>query len=100
MWSFVDGQPSPETRKKLVKDLPTIFKSPLEILAAKLSGNRFEIDCNIRSGNSDFCGGNLLFEATAVTVRDEANKEYSVSELAEICRGYWNEWKAKNAKHA
>jgi hypothetical protein len=92
-WPAVVGN-----EKKIIKDLPTMFKSPLEILEAKLSDSRIEIDCNIRSRDSEFCGGNLLFEATAATVRDEANKVYSISELTEVCRGYWNEWKAKNAK--
>jgi hypothetical protein len=31
-------------------------------------------------------------------VHDEANKEYSISELTEICSGYWNEWKMKYGK--
>src|SRR5262249_34404056 len=78
--------------KKLVTDPPTIFKFSLEIVAAKLSENRIEIECSIRSGGSEFSGGDLLFEAMSATVRDEANKEYSISELTEICREYWNEW--------
>jgi len=86
--------------KKLIAETSDIFKSPLEILEAKLTGDRIEVVCNIKSNvDSEFCGGELLFHADAATVRDEANKEYSISELGEICRGYWNDWKLKNAKH-
>src|SRR5689334_21078344 len=67
--------------KKLVSKLSDIFELPLEILEAKLTGDRIEVVCNIKSNaNSEFCGGELLFHADAAMVRDEANKEYSISE--------------------
>jgi hypothetical protein len=92
-WPAILGQ-----EKKLITEFSTIFKSTLEILEAKLSGNRIDLACNLRDRSSEFCGGDLSFNASAATVRDEANKEYSVSELTEICKGYWDEWKARNAK--
>ena len=85
--------------KKLVTEFSAIFQSALEILEAKLTDGRIEVICNIKSdADSEFCGGELLFSADAATVRDEANKDYSISELGEICKAYWSEWKAKNAK--
>ena len=85
--------------KKLVTEFSAIFESALEILEAKLTDGRIEVVCNIKSdADSEFCGGELLFSADAATVRDEANKDYSISELGEICKAYWSEWKANNAK--
>jgi hypothetical protein len=85
--------------KELVSDLAIIFKPALEILEANLKEDQFEVVCNIKSfSNSDYCGGELLFRANSARVRDEANKEYSISELDEICRAYWNEWKMKQDK--
>ena len=85
--------------KKLVTEFSAIFESALEILEAKLTDGRIEVVCNIKSdADSEFCGGELFFSADAATVRDEANKDYSISELGEICKAYWSEWKANNAK--
>ena len=89
-----------ENEKVLITDPAVIFKLELEILSANLKGDCFEIICNIPSYlNSDYIGGELLFRANSAQVYDEAGKEYSISELTEICSGYWNEWKLKNAKH-
>ena len=85
--------------KKRVTEFSAIFESALEILEAKLTDGRIEVVCNIKSNaDSKFCGGELLFSADAATVRDEANNDYSISELGEICKAYWSEWKAKNSK--
>lgn len=89
-----------EGDKKHISRVSDIFELPLEILEAKLIGDRIEVVCNIKSNaDSEFCGGELLFHADAAVVRDEANKEYSITELGDLCRSYWNNWKLKNAKH-
>src|SRR5207253_1808785 len=86
--------------KRVITDFHKIFASTLEILEANTSDNRIEVICNIKSfANSEFSGGELLFRADSAAVCDEANKEYSISELGEICKAYWSEWKTKNARH-
>jgi len=93
-WSGMLGK-----NKELVTDLALIFRSELEILEANLKEERFEVVCNIKStSNSNFYGGELLFRANSALVFDEAQKKYSISELKNICRDYWNEWKTKNSK--
>jgi len=92
-WSRILGK-----EKEAVKDLAAIFSIELEILEANLKEERFEVVCNIHSrSSSDYCGGELFFRANSARVFDEVGKEYSISELTEICRGYWTDWKAKNA---
>jgi hypothetical protein len=88
-----------DKEKVLISDLAVVVKFELEILSANLKEDRFEIICNIHSRlSSDYSGGELLFRANSAKICDEANKEYSISELTEICSGYWNDWKLRNAK--
>ena len=93
-WSGILGN-----EKEVLSNLTAIFSTELEILEANLKQERFEVICNIHSrSKSNYCGGELLFQADSARVFDEANKEYSISELEELCRAYWNDWKAKNTK--
>lgn len=79
-----------------IDDVTTIFKPELEILEASVKDNKIEVVCNQHSSEYDYCGGELLFAVDSAEVHDEAGKSYSIDELDVICRGYWDDWAAKN----
>ena len=72
-----------------------IFHPELEILGAEIEGDVLNVACNQSSVDSDYCGGNLLLRAESAIVADEGGKSYSIEELQELCRNYWEDWKNK-----
>ena len=81
---------------KLVECFDDIFKDEIEILSATDDGKSIKVTCNIGDVSSPYCGGVLLFICDSAEVKDEGGTEYSIDELDALCRGYWNDWKAKN----
>jgi len=52
----------------------------------------------LRQGKiTEDAGGELSFSAEGLTVHDSGGRAYTVAQLAELARGYWDAWSAKNA---
>lgn len=79
-----------------IADVHSIFKPELEVLEASIKANKIEVVCNQHSSEYDYCGGELSFIVDSAEVQDESGKSYSIEELDIICKGYWDEWAAKN----
>lgn len=69
-----------------------IFSQTLDILEARWTNNKFEVVCAISAPQSTYCGGQLFFNADSAQVFDEANKDYTILELREISKSYWDEF--------
>ena len=79
-------------------DFKAIFGNEIEILSAEAQEGRISIACNIHDFESDFCGGTLSFKSDVAFVLDPMNRSYSLDELDQLCKEYWNDWSGKNKK--
>ena len=67
----------------------------LEILDASVEKAGITVICNQLDPAVPFCGGALHFTAVAAAVTDEAGKDYSIDELCELSRAYWDDWASR-----
>lgn len=79
-------------KEKFLTDVGVIFKPHLAILEGNIKGKGIEISCVQSDPSYNYCGGELYFTVESAEVRDENGKEYSIKELDEICKSYWDEW--------
>jgi len=96
---FVTWPNIAENEPDCFSDYSEIFKVDLEILSCKFANDTFNIFCNQADSVYDFCGGELSLNVNSAEVLDEAQKEYSIDELSELCSGYWEDWEQKNKKN-
>lgn len=83
---------------QLLRDASEIFVPALDILSGELKEGLIHVACNQPSPKAPYCGGTLAFRAKSAEVSDELGKRYSHSELVELARGYWDEWKRGNER--
>lgn len=69
-----------------------IFKPRLDILQGEVRDKIIEIVCNQASPTFPYSGGELQFHAESAAVSDESGRFWSLEELAELCKAYWDEW--------
>jgi len=70
----------------------------LEILSAEKNEKGIKVSCSIAAPKSRFCGGNLSFQCGAAEVFDQSGKQYTIDQLDEICKSYWDEWSQRTNK--
>jgi hypothetical protein len=80
---------------EILADPKIIFEQDLEILGSSFRDGEIRIVCNQYSQNYDYIGGELYLRAESAEVNDEAGKSYSLEELDELCKGYWDDWANK-----
>jgi len=85
-----------KSKAKLITEPSVIFKPKLDILEGNIKEEQIQVICNQASPDFEYCGGELYFSSTLAIVTDEAGKSYSIDELDVLCKGYWDEWSAKN----
>jgi len=74
-----------------------ISKEELEILSAEeKEADVIAVSCNIAALKSKFCGGNLYFQCGDAEVSDESGKQYTIDDLDELCKAYWDEWSKRS----
>ncbi|MES2297505.1 MAG: hypothetical protein V4582_10705 [Pseudomonadota bacterium] len=74
-----------------------IFKPELEILSGELDGNLIKVICNQALPSCEYCGGELYLQADHAVVRDEGDREYSIDDLRNLSKDYWDEWSKRNS---
>ena len=89
-WPVIDG-----TEAQEILDPVEIFKPELDILSGELKSGQVQVTCNQPSPKFSYCGGELYFSADFMIVLDEAGKNYTLEELCELSRGYWEDWSKK-----
>ncbi|WP_421381700.1 hypothetical protein ACOJQI_20810 [Bacillus salacetis] len=72
--------------KEYTSDLNTMAAYELEILNAQSSNDGISVSCK----SDEVIGGNLLIKTRSINLYDENKKEYSLDELAAVCRQYWS----------
>jgi hypothetical protein len=72
-----------------------IFHPELEIMSGEADGDRIKVLCNQPSSSCDYCGGELYLAAESATVIDEDGRDYSIDELRQISKAYWDEWASR-----
>jgi hypothetical protein len=77
---------------EMISDLNTIFDQELEILEGNHRNGEIEVICVQHSPKFTHAGGELYLIAESAEVKDEVGRSYSLEELGEICKGYWNYW--------
>lgn len=90
--SFSTWPKEAEATPSVIRSLPEIFAPDLAILSGETDGEHIKIICNQSSADYSYCGGELRFSASGATVHDERGKGYSVDELHQLCKAYWDEW--------
>ena len=85
-----------ESEPQQIVEAGEIFHPDLDILESSVKNEHIEVACNQTSEEYDYCGGTLSFRADTATVTDEAGKAYSVEELDQLCKAYWDDWARKN----
>ncbi|GHB93798.1 hypothetical protein [Cerasicoccus arenae] len=91
--------PSELGKEKIrLNDFNGIFSEEPQILSANVAGDKFEVTCNIHNAENKYCGGEMIFTCTSAIVVDQQEKTWSIEELDELCKGYWDEWANKNKK--
>jgi hypothetical protein len=80
----------------VIEDVASIFSPELDILSGEVADGRIHVACNQAEPGHGYCGGDLRFRAAAADVVDERGVGYSLERLAEIARGYWDEWSARH----
>jgi hypothetical protein len=80
----------------VLTDVPDIFDADLEILEGSLSEEEIKVVCNQHSSDLPYCGGELRFHCLRAEVADEGGKGYSIEELSELCKGYWDDWSSRS----
>lgn len=81
-----------------ISSFEDIFSEDLEILCAKIENGRVMLSCNIHDFESELCGGTLSFRNEGAIVTDAMNRSYSLDELDQLCKEYWDDWASKNNK--
>ncbi|MCV6637139.1 hypothetical protein [Candidatus Albibeggiatoa sp. nov. NOAA] len=92
----------PEAKPEKLTNIQTILMSELLILESNLiKDNRIEVICfcNQPSDEYDYGGGELSFTVDSAEVKDEAGKFYTIDELDELCKSYWNRWEEQNDQY-
>lgn len=84
------------TKPEVLTEPTAIFAGDLEVLEGNLQAGMIEVVCNQHSQNIAYSGGELRFGCVYATVTDEAGKAYSIEELGNLCKGYWEEWSKRN----
>ncbi|WP_456270923.1 hypothetical protein [Bacillus sp. AK031] len=74
-------------KKEYTSDLTTMAAYELEILDAHSSNDGISVSCI----SDEVIGGNLHIKTRNIKLYDENKKEYSLDELASVCRHYWSE---------
>jgi hypothetical protein len=80
----------------VLKDVDAIFSPELDILSGEVVDGRVHVSCNQAEPGYAYCGGDLRFRAAAAEVFDERGAAYSLERLAELARGYWDDWSARH----
>ncbi len=75
-----------------------IFKPDLDILEGNIVDSTVQVISNQADNDFDYCGGELYFSADYAVVSDESEKVYSLDDLKEISRKYWDEWEEAGKK--
>ncbi len=83
---------------KTLTSLDEIFQAKLAILHGDLCGDAIEVACNQTSLAMPHGGGELQFQADSATVSDETGKFWSIEQLDELSKGYWDDWAASGGK--
>ena len=86
-----DSNQEPE----IIKDTSLVFEGDLEILDGEIEKNLVKIIFNQTKPKMGYCGGYIHFQAKTASVEDEAGKEYSIKELTDLAKGYWQEWEQR-----
>ncbi len=95
---FVTWPKDSNDKPQVFCDINTIFKPNLEILSGATKGNQVQVSCN-QLGDFYYCGGELYFLANSAIVTDENNKSYSLKELKNLSKEYWEEWSSKSHRN-
>ena len=74
----------------LISDPDILFSTKPEILSSKFKNGLVEVAMGQDSAEYDYSGGVLSFKADDAIVTDESGKQYSITELTQICDDYWN----------
>lgn len=80
----------------VLTDIQRIFEADLEILEGNLNDDEIEVVCNQCSAELAYCGGELRFRCLGAEVMDESGRVFSIEELNELCKGYWDDWSRRN----
>ena len=94
--SFKTWPKSPEALPDLFSSISEIFEPELEILSCEIEGDFLKVICNQASEIYSYCGGELSLQTDSAEVTDEGGKSYSIVELRQLCKDYWDEFSAKN----
>lgn len=84
--------PKAAAPSETLRDPPSIFSPPLDILSGEVSDGCVRVVCNQPSALTAHCGGTLTFRAESATVSDEQGRLYSTVDLAALATAYWDEW--------
>ena len=79
-----------------ISDFREIFSDDLEILSANIEEGQIIVACNIHDFESNLCGGTLSFKSEGASVTDAMNRSYSLDDLDQLCKEYWNDWSSKH----
>ncbi|MCI5194225.1 MAG: hypothetical protein D3915_14040 [Candidatus Electrothrix sp. AU1_5] len=77
-------------------DFKQIFQANLWILEAEIKNKLIVVSCSQVGTTFDYCGGFLSFRTESAKVIDEVGKEYSINELENLSKSYWDEWRNNN----
>ena len=95
--SFKTWPKSSEALPDLFSSASQIFEPELEVLSCEIEGDFLKVICNQASEIYSYCGGELLLQADSAVVTDEGGKSYSIVELRQLCKDYWDEFSAKKS---
>ena len=74
----------------LISDPNILFSTKPEILSGEFKNGLIEVAMGQDSPEYDYSGGVLSFKADNAIVTDESGKQYSITQLTQICDDYWN----------
>jgi hypothetical protein len=86
---FSTWQNDPNEKPQVLNNPAEIFLPELEILEGNIKGHEVEVVCNQTDPAFSYCGGELLFSAVGVQVKDQGGSVCSIDDLREICKNYW-----------
>lgn len=91
-FSFTSWPKDSKQTPYVTKSLEEILKNEPDILSSEVKNDLIEITLNQASAKLNYCGGTFSLRAESASVFDEGKKEYTLKELDQICKDYWDEW--------